>query len=101
MQHERNKSESPVEEILRYLFGENVIVEMIEDPGLGPQEALELVEILIAVKAEDAKVEVPLSVLRVVLDSAKRGMHEGRRREEGRPRKSYIEKVVRNLVVEW
>jgi hypothetical protein len=98
MQHECNKSESSLQEILRHLW-ENTIDEILEDQGWDSQDAVEWVEILIAVRAGDAKIELPLPILLAVLDCAKRGMHKGG--EQGRPRKSYIEQVVNNVVVNW
>ena len=67
MQHQCNKSESSLQEILRHLW-ENTIDEILEDHGWDPQDAVELVEILIAVRAGDAKIELPLPILLAVLD---------------------------------
>jgi hypothetical protein len=69
MQHECNKSESSLQEILRHLW-ENTIDEILEDHGWDPQDAVEWVEILIAVRAGDAKIELPLPILLAVLDCA-------------------------------
>jgi hypothetical protein len=98
MQHECNKSESSIQKILRFRF-EDIIDEMLEEYEGDPENTVELVEILIAVRAEDAKIELPLPILRDVLHCAKRGMRK--RGGRGRPRKSFIEQVVNNIIVNW
>ena len=84
---------------------EDILADALGEGEVGPQDAVDLAEIVYAVNvarhAEGRpRVTLPLTVERQLLECAKLGMHKGKG-NNGRPRDSQAVKLLKDGIVIW